>query len=139
MIKIYPIQLPTIPSGQKYTFATQHGIEYEVRFARKKDDILYTIIAFSVTNEEFEDDEYTLTNKGDIFQVMNTISAIIKIYLAEHPNIKTFEFTGVNKPGEEHETSQRSLLYMRYLPKIFNNQWSVYKQGNKFIVSKNES
>jgi hypothetical protein len=135
-MKIYPIQLPTIPTGQVYKFVTQYGIEYEVRFARKKNDILYTIIAFSVLNEEFEDDEYALTNKGDIFQVMNTITTIIKIYLAEHPNLKTVEFTGVNKPGEEHETSQRSLLYLRYLPKIFGTNWRVFKDGNIFIVQK---
>ena len=135
-MKIYPIKLPTIPTGQVYTFVTQHDVEYEVRFARKKDDILYAIIAFSVLNEEYEDEEYALTNKGDIFQVMNTISAIIKIYLAEHPNLRTFEFTGVNKPGEEHETSQRSLLYMRYLPKIFSNEWTVSKDGNRFLVRK---
>ena len=135
-MKIYPIQLPTIPTGQVYRFVTQYNIEYEVRFARKKDDILYAIIAFSVLNEEYEDDEYALTDKGDIFQVMNTISSIIKIYLAEHPNLKTVEFTGVNKPGEEHETSQRSLLYMRYLPKIFGNKWKVFKDGNRFLVKK---
>jgi hypothetical protein len=135
-MEIYPIQLPTIPTGQVYKFVTQHGIEYEVRFARKKNDILYAIIAFSVLNEEYEDDEYALTDKGDIFQVMNTITSIIKIYLAEHPNLKTIEFTGVNKPGEEHETSQRSLLYMRYLPRIFGNEWRVFKDGNRFIVKK---
>lgn len=135
-MKIYPIQLPTIPTGQLYKFTTDYGIEYEVRFARKKNDVFYAIIAFSVANEEYEDDEYALTNKGDIFQVMNTISSIIKIYLAEHPNLKTVEFTGVNKPGEEHKTSQRSLLYMRYLPRIFGSEWHVYKDGNKFLVKK---
>lgn len=135
-MEIYPIQLPTIPTGQVYRFVTKHDIEYEVRFARKKNDILYAIIAFSVLNEEYEDDEYASTDKGDIFQVMNTITSIIKIYLAEHPNLKTVEFTGVNKPGEEHETSQRSLLYMRYLPKIFGDKWNVQKDGNRFIVKK---
>jgi len=135
-MEIYPIQLPTIPTGQVYRFVTKHDIEYEVRFARKKNDILYAIIAFSVLNDEYEDDEYASTDKGDIFQVMNTITSIIKIYLAEHPNLKTVEFTGVNKPGEEHETSQRSLLYMRYLPKIFGNKWHVQKDGNRFIVKK---
>ncbi|MGV6860131.1 MAG: hypothetical protein ACWA41_00075 [Putridiphycobacter sp.] len=133
-MKIYPIKIPTIPSGQVYTFTTQFGVEYEVRFARKKDDILYVIIAFSVLNDEYEDDEYALTNKGDIFQVMNTISAIIKIYIAEHMHVRVFEFTGVNKPGENHETSQRSLLYMRYLPRIFGKDWTVSKDHNKFIV-----
>jgi hypothetical protein len=136
MIKIYPIILPSIPSGQLYNFVTDNDIEYEVRFARKKDNILHVITAFGVLNEEFEDDEYALTNKGDIFRVMNTISTIIKIYFSEHLHIRIFEFTGVNKPGESDITSQRSLLYMRYLPKIFNKDWKVEKNGNNFIVKR---
>ena len=136
MIKIYPIKLPTIPSGQLYEFVTDNDIEYEVRFARKKDNILHVIIAFGVLNEEFEDDEYALTNKGDIFQVMNTISSIIRIYFSEHQHVRIFEFTGVNRPGQEEETSQRSLLYMRYLPKIFSKNWKVTKNGNNFIVNR---
>ena len=136
MIKIYPIQLPTIPSGQLYKFITDNDIEYEVRFARKKDNILHVIIAFGVLNEEFEDDEYALTNKGDVFQVMNTILAIIKIYFSEHQQVRIFEFTGVNKKDETDETSQRSLLYMRYLPKIFNDNWTVTKRGNNFVVKR---
>jgi len=135
-MKIYSIHLPNIRSGQLYGFVTDNGIEYEVRFARKKDDILHVIIAFSVLNEEFEDDEYALTNKGDIFRVMHTIVAIIKIYFSEHQHVRIFEFTGVNKVDETNETSQRSLLYMRYLPIIFNKDWDVKKDGNKFIVRK---
>jgi hypothetical protein len=135
-MKTFQIQLPSIPSGQVYGFVTENDIEYEVRFARKKDNILHVIIAFGVLNEEFEDDEYALTNKGDIFKVMNTIVAIIKIYFSEHQHIRIFEFTGVSKEDDKNETSQRSMLYIRYLPKIFNDQWEVEKIGNKFIVTK---
>ena len=135
-MRIFQIQLPSIPSGQVYGFTTENGIDYEVRFARKKDNILHVIIAFGVLNEEFEDDEYALTNVGDVFQVMNTIVAIIKIYFSEHQYIRVFEFTGVNKTDNETGTSQRSLLYMRYLPKIFNADWKVQKIGNKFLVSR---
>lgn len=135
-MKIFPIHLPSIPSGQVYGFKTDNGIEYEVRFARKKDNILHVIIAFGVLNEEFEDDEYALTNMGDVFQVMATIVAIIKIYFSEHQHVRIFEFTGVNKPNKDTNTSQRSLLYMRYLPKIFNKEWKVEKIGNKFLVRK---
>lgn len=135
-MKTFSIELPTIPSGQLYRFTTDSDIRYEVRFARKKDNILHVIIAFNVLNEEFEDDEYGLTNKGDIFQVMHTIVAIIKIYFSEHQHVRVFEFTGVSKEGKNNETSQRSLLYMRYLPIIFNNDWKVSKEGNKFLVRK---
>ncbi len=136
-MKTFQIQLPSIPSGQVYGFVTDNDIEYEVRFALKKENILHVIIAFGVLNEEFEDDEYALTNKGDIFQVMSTIVSIVKIYFSEHQYVRKFEFTGVSK-ADEVGTSQRSLLYTRYLPKIFNDNWTVTKEGNKFLVTKKQ-
>lgn len=136
-MKTFQIQLPSIPSGLVYGFITDNDIEYEVRFARKKENILHVIIAFGVLNEEFEDDEYALTNKGDIFQVMSTIVAIVKLYFSEHQYVRKFEFTGVSKV-DEVGTSQRSLLYTRYLPKIFNDNWTVTKEGNKFLATKKQ-
>jgi len=54
-----------------------------VKFARKGNSVLPVIIVFGVVNEEFEGDENTLTNNGNIFQLMNTIYVIIKTYFSE--------------------------------------------------------
>jgi len=133
---IYEIIKPNIPTGQVYHFSTEFEVEYEVRFARKKENILHAVIAFGVLNEEYEGEEYALTNKGDVFKVMRTIIQIIAIYGEKHPNTQVFEFTGVLKEGEANELSQRTKLYLRYLPRIFDDTWLITMEGNKIFVSK---
>ncbi|MBL7898164.1 MAG: hypothetical protein JNJ99_06495, partial [Crocinitomicaceae bacterium] len=86
MQDIYEIIKPNIPTGQVYHFTTDYGVEYEVRFARKKENILHAVIAFGVLNEEYEGEEYALTNKGDVWKVMRTIITIIDMYGEKHPN-----------------------------------------------------
>ena len=136
MLDIYEIIKPNIPTGQVYHFVTSSGVEYEVRFARKKENILHAVIAFGVLNEEYEGEEYALTNKGDVFKVMRTIITIISIYGEKHPNTQVYEFTGVLKEGEDTEMSQRTKLYLRYLPQIFDKSWLITIEGNKIVVSK---
>ena len=97
----YEIIKPNIPTGQVYHFITDYEVEYEVRFARKKENILHAVIAFGVLNEEYDGEEYALTNKGDVFKVMRTIIKIIDLYGEKHPNTQVYEFTGVFKEGED--------------------------------------
>ncbi len=106
MTDIYEIIKPNIPTGQVYHFLTDFEVEYEVRFARKKENILHAVIAFGVLNEEYEGEEYALTNKGDVFKVMRTIITIISLYGEKHPNTQVYEFTGVLKESETNELSQ---------------------------------
>ncbi|MBI3135681.1 MAG: hypothetical protein HYZ14_13475 [Bacteroidetes bacterium] len=136
MDSIYEIIKPNIPTGQVYHFSTDSGVEYEVRFARKKENILHAVIAFGVLNEEYEGEEYALTNKGDVWKVMRTIITIIDMYGEKHPNTQVYEFTGVLKEGEDNEMSQRTKLYLRYLPQIFDKSWLITIEGNKIVVSK---
>ena len=133
----YEIIRPSIPTGQVYHFTTDFDVEYEVRFARKKENILHAVIAFGVLNEEYDGEEYALTNKGDVFKVMTTIITIIKIYGEKHPNTQVYEFTGVLKEGDDdNELSRRTKLYLRYLPRIFDDSWQIDIQGNKIVVHK---
>lgn len=133
----YSIIPPVIPSGSIYLFKTESEVEYEVRFARKKDNLLYTTLAFGVLNEEYEGEEYVLTNRHEVFKVMRTISAIVRMYMAEHPNVRTYEFTGEPtikdaKAGK----SKRMQLYKRYIPQIFNSEWGSTLHGNKMIIQR---
>jgi hypothetical protein len=136
-IEPYKIIPPAISSGSVYLFTTDSGLEYEVRFARKKDNLLHATVAFGVLNDEFNGEEYSVTNRGEVYRVMATIVKIVKNYMAEHPNLRLVEFTGEPKSDENATmTTQRLSLYNRYLKQIFNNDW-VYKQlGNKMIVER---
>jgi len=136
-IETYRIIPPPIPSAGIYFFTTDNGIEYEVRFGRRQDNILHATIVFGVINEEYEGEEYVVTNKGDVYRVMSTISKIIGLFMTEHPKIYFYEFTGLSKDDEdEGKTSKRNLLYMKYLPRIFGAEWEYKFVGNSVLVSR---
>jgi hypothetical protein len=133
----YNIIPPPIKSGSAYYFTTDSGTQYEVRFGRKQNDILNTSIVFGVLNEEFEGEEYSLTNKFEVYKVMSTIVKIVKRYIKLHPKINCYEFTGEPTKKEiDKEGRIRLKLYNRYLSNIFDEKWKVNKLHNKTIVSK---
>jgi len=137
-MKIFPIKYPLIPSGQIYKFTSDKEVEYEVRFARKEGNPLHVTIVFGVLNEEYEGEEYALTNKGEVYSVMATIVEIIKVYFKEHPYINTFEFAGEPTKDETTEFPQKRLnLYQRYLPVLFDDSWQKEVKGNRVIITKN--
>ncbi|MEN8226675.1 MAG: hypothetical protein ABFS38_00865 [Bacteroidota bacterium] len=133
-IKPYSIQIPQIKSGTEYYFETGSGLRYQVMFARKKRSYLENIVNFSVLCEEFED-EYSETNRGEIYRVIATVVEIIRIYHANHAYSSSYEFSGEFKQGEEsRETSIRTLLYYRKAKEIMNPFWKTEISGNRVIV-----
>jgi len=133
----YQITYPNIVSGSLFLFTTDSGVEYEVRFARKKNNLLHASIVFGVLNEEYDGEEYVLTNKGEVFKVMNTISEVCRYYIAQHPNINSYEFVGEPTANEDDsKTTKRLRLYERYLPSIYGTGWNFNITGNKAIISK---
>lgn len=134
---ILPIEFPNIPSAGVYYFNTLSGLRYEVRFGRLQDNILHANIVFGVINDEFEGEEYVATNRGEVYQVMNTIVEIIKNYMLEHPKVNIYEFTAVGRDGEdENAENARMALYRRFLPRIFQEGWNFKIEGNLALVTK---
>ena len=126
LVNPYRINFPQIKSGSVYTFTTDTGMFYEVRFGRKQNDILSSTIVFGVTNDEFEGEEYSQTNKGEVYKVMSTIVEIVNAYMQEHPNVHTYEFTGEPKKREDgKEPTVRIKLYTRYIRAVFDKQWQI--------------
>ena len=136
-VKVYPIVYPAISSAGLYLFTTDGGVDYEVRFGRKQNNILHATVVFGVTNDEYEGEEYVETNKGELYSVMATVVAVVKIFLKEQPNLKCLEFTGVTKKNESDKKSgTRIKLYYRYLPQIFDNTWIIKAEENTIVVNK---
>ncbi len=134
---ILPIEFPSIPSAGVYYFNTKSGLRYEVRFGRLQDNILHANIVFGVINDEFEGEEYVTTNRGEVYQVMNTIVEIIKNYMHEHPKVNIYEFNAVGREGEdENVENARMALYRRFLPRIFELGWKFKIDGNFALVTK---
>jgi hypothetical protein len=135
---ILPIEYPNIPSAGVYYFTTKSGLRYEVRFGRLQDNILHANIVFGVIDDEFEGEEYVATNRGEVYQVMNTIVEIVKNYMMEHPKVNVYEFNAVGREGEdENVENARMALYRRFLPKIFEEGWKFRINGNFALVTRN--
>lgn len=133
------IQYPVIPSGQIYKFTSTKDVEYEVRFARKMTNPLHVSVVFGVLNDEYEGDEYALTNKGEVYRVMLTIVKIINNYFKEHPHINVFEFSGEPTAKEDAAFPLKRLnLYKRYLPLIFDDSWHKKLNGNYITLTKKQ-
>jgi hypothetical protein len=134
---ILEIEYPGIPSAGVYYFTTRSGLRYEVRFGRLQDNILHANIVFGVINDEFEGEEYVATNRGEVYQVMNTIVEIVKNYMLEHPKVNIYEFNAVGRDDEAEDVENaRMALYRRFLPKIFGPTWKFKIEGNFAYVTK---
>ena len=132
----YEIEVPEIQSGDTYYFVTESVLTYQVRFGKKRDNYLGNIINFSVLSDEFED-EYSETNRGEVYRVIATVIEIIRLYHLNHVHSDTYEFTGEFK--DEHETEEasiRSRLYQRYAGRILHPDWTCELEGNKVTIRK---
>ncbi len=133
----YHIIPPVIKSGTVYSFITDSGVNYEVRFGRKQNNILNSTIVFGVTNEEYDGEEYSVTNKGEVYKVMATIVEVVRQYKKEHPNINLFEYTGEQSEKEKIKNRNvRLALYNRYIRRVFDNKWTVENKENKVVIKK---
>lgn len=132
----YQIKVPEIRSGDTYYFMTESGLQYQVRFGKKRDNFLGNIINFSVLGDEFED-EYTETNRGEIYRIISTIIEIVRIYHANHLHSNTYEFSGEFKDSRDTQAASiRSRLYYRYAVRCLNKDWEPLMEGNKVIIRK---
>jgi hypothetical protein len=124
------IKIPVLSDGAYY-FKTPAGVDYEVRFVKKNNNFSSVIIAFGVLNDEFQQEEYGLTNKGEHFRVMHTIASITKHYLNRCPYILNLEF--FCEGDNEKKVQQRLLLYTRFLSKTISNSWKINFIGTSGI------
>ena len=133
----YKITPPAIKSGTVYSFITDSGVNYEVRFGRKQDNILNATIVFGVTNDEYEGEEYSITNKGEVYHVMATIVDVVRLYKEEHPNVNSFEFTGEQSEKEKEKNKNVRLnLYYRYISEVFDESWTTEFTEEKIVIKK---
>ena len=136
-IASYIITTPPIKSGSTYSFTTGSGVIYEVRFGRKQNNILNATIVFGVKNDEYDGEEYSITNKGEVYQVMSTIVEVVRMYKNEHPNINLYEYTGEQSEQEKKKNKNiRLALYNRYISKVFDTDWKVINLNEKIIIKK---
>jgi hypothetical protein len=134
LCEVYKIKKPDIATGSTYYFETDSNLIYQVTFGKKKNNYLGNIINFSVLSEEFED-EYSETNKGEVYRIISTVIEIVKIYHDNHPYSNSYEFSGEHKKDEKDVTSIRSKLYLREAKRVIDQKyWDIELQENKVIL-----
>jgi hypothetical protein len=79
-------------------------------------------VRFYIPDDEDPDIERDdiVANKGELFKVMATVTAIIKKDLKNHPEIDTITFTPAKKEGETTNVSRLN-LYTRYIKNAYPN------------------
>lgn len=79
-------------------------------------------VRFYIPDEEDPDIERDdiVANKGELFKVMATVTAIIKKDLKDHPEVDTIVFTPAKKESETTNISRLN-LYMRYIKNAYPN------------------
>jgi hypothetical protein len=137
---VYKIIKPDIKTGESYYFKTLSGLTYQVTFGRKKTNYLGNIINFSVISEEFED-EYSETNKGEVWEIISTITEIVRIFHLQHPLSNSYEFSGEFKENENKDSSSiRTRLFLRTIMRILDfRYWEVRLEENKVSIVKRKT
>lgn len=133
----FEIEPPPIPSDGLYYFTTDHGIRYEVRFGRKKNEFSGATIVFGVLNEEFDGDEYSMTGKGDVYRVIHTIIAIVHHYLSKNNHIESIDFTGEPMEYEnENASTKRIRVFKRFADRVAQEYgWKVKSDINSIRIT----
>ena len=134
---VYDIKRPEIESGGTYYFQTASGLTYQVTFGKKKNNYLGNILNFSVLSEEYED-EYSETNRGEVYSIIRTMIEIIRIYHDNHPYSNSYEFSGEFKDDRDADkTSIRSKLYFREALRVIDQKyWNLSLEENKVILTR---
>jgi hypothetical protein len=134
---VYEIKRPQIESGNVYYFETASGLTYQVTFGKKKNNYLGNILNFSVLSDEYED-EYSETNRGEVFSIIRTMIEIIRIYHENHPYSNSYEFSGEFKEDRDADkTSIRSKLYFREAHRVIDlNYWNISLEENKVVLTR---
>jgi hypothetical protein len=133
----YQIKKPDIESGGTYYFQTESGLTYQVTFGKKKNNYLSNIVNFSVLSEEYED-EYSVTNRGELYHIICTMIEVVRIYHENHPYSTSYEFAGEFKDmRDEKEMSIRTRLYFRVASRAMDLQnWNLSLDGNKVLITR---
>ncbi len=104
-------------------------------FGRKKNNYLGNILNFSVLSDDYED-EYSETNRGEVFRIISTIIEVVRIYHEHHPYSNSYEFSGEFKEkNDPPPVSIRTRLYLRTARRIIETSlWEVNLEENKVLV-----
>jgi hypothetical protein len=129
--KMKPYRFTTVEDGEDrrvYSFKTDSGLDYMVELEEEVDDDLGMVLYINFGVFDKDDvgagsNQNVVTNKGEQYRVMNTLSAIVKEDLAINSYIKYITFNPAKRKlpnpisGKERDldSNSRAKLYMKYI------------------------
>jgi hypothetical protein len=129
--KMKPYPFKTVEDGEDrrvYSFKTDSGLDYMVELEEEVDDDLGMVLYINFGVFDKDDvgagsNQNVVTNKGEQYRVMNTLSAIVKEDLAINSYIKYITFNPAKRKlpnpisGKERDldSNSRAKLYMKYI------------------------
>lgn len=117
-----------------YSFVTDDNITYGVNLSRRIEDLTAAEIIFVVMNEEYFDVRHNILNLGDVYNILDTVSECVKLFMADHEEVTKYSFEGY---GDEEEKTQRNTIYIeRCVPQIFDDTWEVTIENNRVTINK---
>ena len=110
--------------GAEYHFDTDSNTHYVVDINPKEDEEDTAIVVSFDTRSEKEKDSNQLTNRGEIYRVMNTVVDILKDYLDRSSNdIEKIYFYPSVRVGKDNpknaEQNARTNIYKQYIKTSF--------------------
>jgi hypothetical protein len=129
--KMKPYRFTTVEDEEDrrvYSFKTDSGLDYMVELEEEVDDDLGIVLYINFGVFDKDDvgagsNQNVITNKGEQYRVMNTLSAIVKEDLAINSYIKYITFNPAKRKlpnpisGKERDldSNSRAKLYMKYI------------------------
>lgn len=130
----YPFEKDPFPTKYAYYFTNRFNDHYELSFSRDEKNYLKVYLSFCVTNEEYENDQYAVTNRGDVYRVLNTMCLIILSFAKDHPHVNHYVFSGEMRPFEKEKNvkvSARTRVFLRFVKKFFEPPtWRIVQEDN---------
>ncbi|MBE0655561.1 MAG: hypothetical protein IH594_17300, partial [Bacteroidales bacterium] len=92
---------------------------------------------FGVVSDEFED-EYSETNKGEMWRIITTIIEIIRVFHQNHPYSNSYEFSGEYRKGEDPSVASiRTRLFLRSLMRAVDfHYWDLKLVDNRILLTR---
>tara|TARA_Y100000593_G_scaffold86100_1_gene164195 strand:- start:607 stop:1077 length:471 start_codon:yes stop_codon:yes gene_type:complete len=124
-------------SKEYSSFTTDSGLKYLVQMEAEEDytkDGEYQVLRIEYGVEDQKDygvDYNKVTNRGEMFRVMATVTQIAKEVIKENPAIKAIEFSGSKNKGMNDQ--RRNNFYMAYIKKHLKVK-DIDFDGNTYII-----
>ena len=117
-----------------YGFESEH-FPYTVWLATfAGEEVDQMTVVFFVNYDHSPEGDTIITNKGELYRVMATITSIIKQELTKRPNVDTLRFSPSKKSGDD---TSREHLYLKYINQAYPNaeiSRDVTRSGEDIVV-----